>query len=246
MRGVPSLALALLMCGAAQAAAQQSVALEFDGGRVTLRAQNAPVSSILAEWAKLGGATIVNGDRVGGQPVTLELTDVPEREALDVVLRDVAGYMLAPRRAGASGASAFDILVLATSVAPPNPPPQARESTDPRRRVPQFPVLRQPMTPRIDPGSGVVPEPDEVEEQDDPTEQPQPVRVAPPRPFRPPLPDGSEPPEVNENDDQSEAPAEIETTPANPFGVPPGSSTTPGIVTPAPETQRRPGRGLRP
>ena len=50
--------------------------------------------------------------RVAGAPVTLELTDVPERQALDIVLRSVAGYMLAPRRAGSPGASTFDRIMI--------------------------------------------------------------------------------------------------------------------------------------
>src|SRR5581483_12296333 len=109
----------LLVLFAGEARAQQAVRLEFKDGRVTLHAQNAPVRAILAEWARLGGATIVNGDRVTGAPVTLELVAVPERQALDTILRSVAAYMLAPRRAGTTGVSMFDrILILPTS----NPP----------------------------------------------------------------------------------------------------------------------------
>lgn len=79
---------------------QPPVDLQVDAGRVNLSAQNVPVRVILTEWARLGGATIVNGDRVGGPPVTIELADVPERQELGILLRSVAGYMLAPRRIG--------------------------------------------------------------------------------------------------------------------------------------------------
>ena len=120
-------AVFLLLCAVPAAAQQPSVTLRFQEGLVTLRANNAPVRTILAEWARLGGATILNGDRVAGPTVTLELTDVPERQALDIVLRGVAGYMLAPRRDVSAAASTFDrILILPTSVAPRNPPPRAR------------------------------------------------------------------------------------------------------------------------
>ena len=81
----------------------QSVKVDFHDGRVSVSAQNAPLRVILDEWARLGGATIVNGDRLGGPPLTLELTAVTERQALDTLLRNVAGYMLAPRRAGTRG-----------------------------------------------------------------------------------------------------------------------------------------------
>ena len=62
---------------------------------VRLNAQNVPVSQILAEWARRGRTTIVNGERVPGPPVTLELQDVPEQQALDIVLRSVSGYLVA-------------------------------------------------------------------------------------------------------------------------------------------------------
>ena len=241
------MALAFVIYCAGPVRAQQSVTIEFDGGQVTLRALNAPVRAILAEWARLGGATIVNGDRVSGPPVTLELTGVPERQALDVVLRDVAGYMLAPRRAGATGASSFDrILVLPTSVAPRNPPPQAAGAANSRRRAPRSPVIRRPLTPNVR-GNGVAEVNDVQEsEEDGPAVTPGPrTRVVPPRPFRPRLPAGAEPLDPNQYENEPEAPADTAApTSANPFGVPFGSSATPGVVTPVP--QQQPAGGLRP
>ena len=112
-RALAAVVLLSAVC-AAPASAQQSIKLEFKDGRVSLNAQNAPLRAILSEWARLGGSTIVNGDRVAGAPVTLEFVAVPERQALDTLLRSVAAYMLAPRRAGSVGASTFDrILILA-------------------------------------------------------------------------------------------------------------------------------------
>ena len=90
MRSGVILVSALLLISAVPADAQQPVSVQFRAGRVTLVARNAPIRTILAEWARLGGATVVNGERVAGAPVTLELTDVPERQALDVILRGVA------------------------------------------------------------------------------------------------------------------------------------------------------------
>ena len=123
---VSGLVIAVFVCCAAVAHAQAPLTLQISGGRVTLHAQNVPVRTILAEWARLGGATIVNGDRIAGAPVTLELEGVSERQALDIILRGVSGYMLAAREPGASGASMYDrIMILPTSVAPRNPPPTA-------------------------------------------------------------------------------------------------------------------------
>ena len=81
--------LVVLLC--ASSASAQVLSLEFHDGRVRLIAENVPVSRILEEWARLGGTKIVNGERVPGAPVTLQLTDVPERQALEIVLRGAAG-----------------------------------------------------------------------------------------------------------------------------------------------------------
>src|SRR6266545_4432696 len=102
-RALAAVVLLSAVC-AVPASAQQPIKLEFKDGRVSLNAQNAPVRAILSEWARLGGSIIVNGDRVAGAPVTLEFVAVPERQALDTLLRSVAAYMLAPRRAGSVGA----------------------------------------------------------------------------------------------------------------------------------------------
>src|SRR5919201_2367531 len=110
----------------ALAQAPAPLRLQISGGRVTLHADNVPVRTILAEWSRLGGATIVNADRVAGAPLTLDLEGVPERQALEIVLRGVSGYVLAARQPGATGASMYDrIIILPTSVAPRNPTPTA-------------------------------------------------------------------------------------------------------------------------
>lgn len=121
--------LALVLASALPAAAQQ-LKLEISDGRVTLEANAVPLRQILTEWARIGGTKVVGGDKVTGAPVTLKLVNVTERQALDVLLRDVAGFMAAPRLASAPpGASGFDrILILATSSATPSQGSAARGS----------------------------------------------------------------------------------------------------------------------
>ena len=75
----------VLFCCAGPASAQ--VKLEFHDGLVNLTTQNAPLRTILTEWARLGGTQVVNVERLAGAPVTLQLTDVPETQALDIILR---------------------------------------------------------------------------------------------------------------------------------------------------------------
>ena len=97
-------------------ASAQQLTLTFNEGRVSLDAAAVPVRTILSEWGRLGGTKVVGADRITGAPLTIRLENVPEAQALEVVLRNVAGYMAAPRRAESLGASAYDrILVMPTS-----------------------------------------------------------------------------------------------------------------------------------
>ena len=116
-----TIAVAVFLLAYAGSALAQSPALklEFTEGRVSLDATNVPVRTILSEWARLGGTKIVGGEKVAGSPLTIHLENVPEAQALEIVLRNVAGYMAAPRQLASMGASAYDrILVMPTSTAP--------------------------------------------------------------------------------------------------------------------------------
>ena len=102
--------------------------LTIANGRVTLIAHDVTVRQILDEWARVGQTKIVNGDKLLGAPLTIELRDVPEATALETVLRSAAGFVVAPRMAGSIGASFYDrIMILPTSrppavtAAPPTP-----------------------------------------------------------------------------------------------------------------------------
>ena len=153
--------------------AQAQLKLEMAHGRVTLDAVNVPARQILAEWARIGGTKIVGGEKVAGAPLTLKLVDMPERQALDIILRNVAGFMAAPRAvASAAGASAYDrILIMATSSVAPAPANAGRATSTvnttaaatngAQRRVPSRP-------PNLPPSSG-----DEVvddQQPDDPAD----------------------------------------------------------------------------
>lgn len=111
--------VAVCLLASAGSVSAQNLKLDFRDGRVSIDAAGVPVRTILAEWARLGGTKVVGGEKVTGAPLTIHLENLPEAQALEIVLRNVAGYMAAPRRADSVGASAYDrILVLATSSAP--------------------------------------------------------------------------------------------------------------------------------
>ncbi len=138
------LAVWLIVVVLAPATAGAQVVIDFSNGKVTLHADNVPVRTILAEWSKRGGTRIINGDRVGGGPVTLELAGVPELQALEILLRGVAGYLVGRREIAATGPglnnpSVFDrIHVLPTSTAPRTTAPA------PAAPAPRVPIIRPP------------------------------------------------------------------------------------------------------
>ncbi len=110
----------LLALTAFAPAASADVQLSIRDGRVTIVARDATVRQILTEWARVGRTKIVNVERIPGGPLTLELRDVPELDALDVLLRTLSGYMAAPRTAAATpDASQFDAIIVMPTTAPP-------------------------------------------------------------------------------------------------------------------------------
>jgi hypothetical protein len=134
---------ALSFVVAAPVGAQQ-LKVSFDNGLVSVDATAVPVRQILNEWAKQGGTKVVGVERVTGAPVTITLIGVPEAQALEVILRSVAGYMAAPRATG-TGASIYDrILVMATSAAPaPSAAPTRPATQNPMTGTQRFVPPRQ-------------------------------------------------------------------------------------------------------
>src|SRR5262249_17315391 len=123
---------AIVLLAAATASADVRVTIQ--DGLVTVVATDATVRQILAEWARVGQATVVNGDRVPGGPISLELTNVSEEQVLDTLLRSAAGYLAAPRAEIRANLSRFDrIVVMPTSSAPRT----AVSSTPPAFQQPQ-------------------------------------------------------------------------------------------------------------
>ena len=115
-----SLLLAALVAAPSLAGAGE-FELTIQQGRVTLVAQNAPIQDILAEWARIGQTTIVNGERLTGSPLTLQFFDVPEEQALETLLRSASGYVVAPRATPIPRASRFDRIFILVSSGRPSP-----------------------------------------------------------------------------------------------------------------------------
>lgn len=199
--------------------ARADVTITISDGKVSVDAKDATVRQILTEWARVGQTRIVNVERITGAPLTLQLVQVPEAEALEVVLRSVSGYLAAPRAVAIPNASRFDrILVMPTSTPPravAPPPSQAGQPFQPPAAIP----------------------PDDLD-IDDPGMPPGPVDGPPRGPIFPQYPVGG--PGANPNMPQrgpvfpqagSPFPTNIP-TPAVPQGFPPAGQFPPGQFPP--------------
>ncbi|MCL4848431.1 MAG: hypothetical protein KJ066_17950 [Acidobacteria bacterium] len=188
------LGLAVALAAPVAPAAADGVSITLRDGLVTIVADNATPRQILAEWARVGQVKVVNGDKLPGGPITLRLDDVPERQALDTILRSAAGFMVADRAAYVADASRFDrIMVLPTSNAPAAAPVSAAG-----RRGPVFPQ------PAMQPTEDVVANPDMMVGEDnmtvdDPQSQGQPMApvVSPYRGMNITTDGQGQPPETN-------------------------------------------------
>lgn len=136
MRLIRTSAVLLASVLAASSASAQSspVSIQFQNGNVTVRTTaRTPLRTVLQEWARVGNAKIVNADSVSVQVDQIELVNVPEQQALSVLLRDVAGYAVGTRPSASPGPSRFDRIMLLprSTAATTGPRPTAVLSTTP-------------------------------------------------------------------------------------------------------------------
>jgi hypothetical protein len=150
--------IVLLAAALALPAYGGEVKLQVANGRITLQARDATVRDILAEWARLGSVKIVNGEKIMGGPVTLDLQSVPEAEALAILLRSVSGYMAAARPQPASEASIYDRIVIMAA-------PRTVTASTAYTQAPQQPQFRGGMPPGT-------PNPSMLDDQDEPAGPP--------------------------------------------------------------------------
>jgi hypothetical protein len=129
--------------------AADDISLTIHDGRVTVTARDAAISDVLQAWSRAGGTTIVNGEQLRGTRVTVQLVDVPEEQALDVILRQTGGYIARKRATPVASGSGFDrvVIMARSSAVPPPPPPMPRgfsfgdePSDDPRTQPPGSPA----------------------------------------------------------------------------------------------------------
>jgi hypothetical protein len=173
-----------LLVSCAATASAQAVKLEFHDGKVNLTTQNAPLRTILTEWGRLGGTQMVNLEKITGAPLTLQLTNVTETQALDAILRGNAGYLVGLRAAGSPTQSAFDKILLVPTAG------TSAVTSRPGATPPPFtpPAAVQPPQPDPDdnPVGDVPPDDDRRAppgSRQPPADQPQPQPAGPANPF---------------------------------------------------------------
>jgi hypothetical protein len=219
---------------AAPSVAMADVHVTMQNGRVSVVAKDATIRQILTEWARVGQTKIVNVERIPGGPITLELNNVPEATALEVLLRAMSGYIAAPRAVDAANLSRYDRIIVMPTLASARPP---AASTPP-------PVFQPQPQPQFVPP----PADDDVDD-----EQPAPnVQVPPGRgPVFNTFPQGT-----------TVAPQPGQQPYPQPFGVPPpvqepntpqpqfqptapyGGVAVPGMVAPPPQQPGQPGQPM--
>ena len=114
-----TLLVAAAVLAAASPAVGQTPEVSFRAGRVTVTARDTPLAAILDAWERQGGSRFVDPGRLANRSISVHMVEVPEREALRVLLRSAAGYVAVPRTNRQPGASAFDrIFIMAGSGRP--------------------------------------------------------------------------------------------------------------------------------
>lgn len=141
MKGTRSIAVSVLASCLVASPATAELRLSFEAGRVTLAAVDVSLRAVLEAWAVEGLTLISNIEQLSAEPVTLELTDVTETEALTTLLSSQLGYVASRRSQLETGRSAFlRIMILASGSARPRAftrptaaAPPASEQPRPRR-----------------------------------------------------------------------------------------------------------------
>jgi hypothetical protein len=186
---VPAAFVSLFLSTLPAAATAGELRMEFKDGYVSISAADVPLRQVLTEWARLGRTRVVNGEKLGGV-LTLELTNVPEKQALEIILRTVPGYLAAQRATAVPGGSQFDrIVVMPGTVAPPThsvasapPPPPPMPPPAPAMVEDQDQPVQEP------PERAEQAEQPEQAEPTDQDQQPQPIPQTLPQPGFQPVP----------------------------------------------------------
>ena len=238
-------ALVLVICSATNSRAA-SLTLSMRDGLVSLDAQDVTLRQILTEWSRVGRTRIINVERVAGGPITLKLDGVPEKQALEIILRTIPGYMAVPRATQFVDASLYDsILIMATTTAvaaAPRPQQPGAVFTGPGGNVTQLrPSQPTPLLPGV-----LLDPPNSADQMDDPALAAAAAAGLVPVPALQPAPAAISSPLTLPGQPRPAQPAPGAGAPTNPWNAPIGTPQ-PSLAPPAPVEQAPPaGQRVRP
>ena len=252
-----TLVFALLLLTWSSPSLAAGLTLTIQNGLVTLDAQDVTVRQILTEWARVGKTRIINVERITGGPITLKVDAMPERQALDIVLRTIPGYLAMPRISPIADGSLYDSIMImptTTAVAPLRPQQPAAgfrpgmQSAAPGAPGGMTTQLRPNPPASLSPGT--LPEPDNSADQaDDPAIAAAAAAGLTPVPAFIPgsAPASSAPlaPPGTASQPSTPQPAPGTGSPTNPFNVTVGTSQ-PSLPLPVPAVQPPPAQRVRP
>jgi glycosyltransferase involved in cell wall biosynthesis len=142
-----SLVMTASMAGASSAAAKGAgpgVRLTFSDGHVSVAAHGVTVQQILKEWERIGRTQVVHAEATPATLIDVELQNVTEEEALDVLLRSSVGFLAIASRTPGEMTSHFERILIV--------PSNARESSQAATQSPASylppvqPTTVQPLT----------------------------------------------------------------------------------------------------
>lgn len=153
---------AALFVSAAIVASPPRLQVAFDKGRISLVAHGVTVQQVLREWARVGSTVIEHVDAAPTATVDIELNEVAEQEALDVLLRSAKGFIVSAAASPGPKASRFGlILIVGSGDASPLQPESSRAAATPA--LSYYPPPAQPAAVRRLIGTDGLPVPDDQE-----------------------------------------------------------------------------------
>jgi hypothetical protein len=110
---------------------RSTIKIAFGDGRMSLFAEEAPASEVLAEWSRYGKTEVLGAELLERKLVTAMLEDVSEGEALDAILGRGLPYTTVPRRSEPGVSSFARLLIGDAAIATEKPvdrsiPPEVR------------------------------------------------------------------------------------------------------------------------
>jgi len=117
-----SLVMTASIAGAGNAVmdgAAPGLRLTFNDGHVSVAAHGVSVQQVLKEWERVGRTQVVHAEAAPATIIDIELQDVTEEEALDVLLRSSVGFLAIAAQAPGELTSHFERILIVPSIAAP-------------------------------------------------------------------------------------------------------------------------------